>query len=788
MTVSAGHTFPRQPTTPMTDCTPTSPETELAALLLRLQQGDVTAEAAFTAVFEQCANQLLLDDPQQLLELVQMVANVPLHTAVARQQRAYFYALALRKTEQYTGAIAAFDALLAEPDLPAELNARALNSRAVAYELLGQPEAALNGYQQSLVQWQALGDERYQGMTRLNLGILAYKLRQYTEAENQLRQASAHFQALALLDWQLAAVNELGLVHRDRGQWKEALACFDQLISHHRQDGSMDNLAIGLQNRGEVLLFLGQLPEAEAALREAQALMASRAYQVDIHLYLGLIAQAHGQPAAAEAAYQAALSLAKTINRQESLPHIYYHLGDLRQRQADSKGAQAAWETAVTLIESSRQPVQDEGLKISLLGRWQQVYEALVLHALAGGDMAAAFLWAERSRARAFAEGITKEESAVVTLPQLQAAIPPDTAVLYYFTTGVLAWDVPLLPAIPLDNPLREHLLLPPRLFLFVITRNELTWHLCPLDPNKFAAASPRLLDGRRYLQPGVLSRLYDALLAPAGTVVDFSRLVIIPHGPLHQAPFAALLPLAGPSLTYAPNGALFARQAQPLPLDGATLAVGYNGAHRLVYAEAEAQMVARIMSGTCWLEGGAGKERLRHTAVTCRLLHFACHAFFDQDDPLASYLEIGGDERLTAREIAATWQLRAELVTLSACETGVSHILRGDEPLGLVRAFLVAGATAVLVTQWPVADLPTSLLMHRFYKGLSRRQRWNLPGALAEAQQWLRQATAAEIRPLLPAAMPALEGELDTAVPFAAPEHWAGFVLIGSGNMSWSA
>ncbi len=53
------------------------------------------------------------------------------------------------------------------------------------------------------------------------------------------------------------------------------------------------------------------------------------------------------------------------------------------------------------------------------------------------------------------------------------------------------------------------------------------------------------------------------------------------------------------------------------------------------------------------------------------------------------SALELGDGERLTAQEVREGWRLRAELVTLSVCQTGVSRVLRGDEPMGLVRAFL---------------------------------------------------------------------------------------------------
>ena len=122
----------------------------------------------------------------------------------------------------------------------------------------------------------------------------------------------------------------------------------------------------------------------------------------------------------------------------------------------------------------------------------------------------------------------------------------------------------------------------------------------------------------------------------------------------------------------------------------------------------------------------------------------------------------------------------------LSACQTGVSAVLRGDEPMGLIRAFLSAGARAVLVSQWPVADLPTFLLMQDFYgrlqAGMSASEALNL------AQSWLRELTIAEAVGVVKkvvadegvqeAALAELRG-MGTAVPYAHPQFWAAFVVV---------
>lgn len=770
------------------------------------------AEAAWTAVFTQLANHYFANDTAALLSLVADAEKLGLVTAVARQTRHYFQGVAAFRQDRYDDALALFADLLTAPDLPPDLRARALNARAVICRHTGRLEEAMAGYRASLSLWQELGDDHYQGIVHLNLGIIAYGLRHYETADDHLRQAEAFFHAAGSTAWLRKVQSELGLVQRDLGNWEASLAYFDAYIAQSQAVGADEDVGVGEANRGEVLLFKGDLAGAKAALQTALRLLPGRAYRVDHLLHLGLVYQAEGNLAGAEELYRHALTLAEEIGRREILPHVYYHLADALRRQGQAEAALDIFAQAAAIIQETRAPLRDEGLKISLLGRWQQVYEALVLHNLDLGQVGAAFTWAERARARAFAEGMTNQRHSApnlaemddkaqwewgedtVSLPEMLAALWPGEMVLCYFTTGVLEQDMPLLRAIPADNPLREQALLPPRILLFVLTDGGLTVHDCPLDPNLFATHSLRGFRAQRFLQTAVLQRLSRDLLPVMGSQLpDGQRsITIIPHGPLHRTPFTALLHReGGPALRYAPSGAILAwqRQRGTEPSGRGSLAVGYNSVaengRSLRYTEAEVQQVAALLGGAAWTGPEPKKERLRVTAVACRWLHIACHGWFDDADPLASYLETGAGERLTARELLADWRLSAELVTLSACETGVSQILRGDEPMGLVRAFLSAGARAVLVTQWPVDDLATFLLMGRFYAGIKEAgEAADLAALLHEAQSWLQQLTISAAQIILdrsainpPAAWAGLPAE---AAPYAAPEYWAGFILVG--------
>jgi tetratricopeptide (TPR) repeat protein len=200
------------------------------------------------------------------------------------------------------------------------------------------------------------------------------------------------------------------------------------------------------------------------------------------------------------------------------------------------------------------------------------------------------------------------------------------------------------------------------------------------------------------------------------------------------------------------------------------------------------------------------------------RYLHFATHGkannvrAFDSAlmlTPPAKLPEVHVGEpyldgRLTAAEVMEYWKLDAELVTLSACESGLGRQGGGDGLLGFAQAFLLAGSRAVCLTLWEVDDTATALLMDRFYRNLlGKREDGAKPmgkaAALHEAKHWLRTLTADQALERLGAITQGIvRGErparqqmrpipkTDAAgehTPYAHPRYWAAFVLIGDPN-----
>jgi CHAT domain-containing protein len=158
--------------------------------------------------------------------------------------------------------------------------------------------------------------------------------------------------------------------------------------------------------------------------------------------------------------------------------------------------------------------------------------------------------------------------------------------------------------------------------------------------------------------------------------------------------------------------------------------------------------------------EENATPEKVSELAQAARVVHFACHARADGQDPLGSGLLLapaGSDAGvLTAAEVVSQWRLRADLVMLSACETAVGVLHRYEGMYGLARAFLYAGARSVGASLWQVDDVSTAKLMNLFYQAYMRGV--GKAEALRRAQMSLLQSKE-----------------------YADPYYWSGFILMGA-------
>ncbi len=263
--------------------------------------------------------------------------------------------------------------------------------------------------------------------------------------------------------------------------------------------------------------------------------------------------------------------------------------------------------------------------------------------------------------------------------------------------------------------------------------------------------------------------------------------------------------------------------QIDPRPVKAAVLAgqaaehvlLGMRGGshERLPGTRREVEAVARLFpagSATTVMGEQACESVVQDLARSgkmkgFRYLHFASHGESDprnayrsalilapDPDRSADSLASETDGTITAEQIARTWDLDADLVVLSACETGLGLAAGGEGYLGFAQPLFAKGARSLVLSLWKVDDDATALLMTRFYGNLlGTRAGLKSPvpkaEALAEAKAWLRGAKSEEVGQAL-AALPRgtivrreAVVSVPTARPFEDPKYWAAFVLIGS-------
>ncbi len=254
------------------------------------------------------------------------------------------------------------------------------------------------------------------------------------------------------------------------------------------------------------------------------------------------------------------------------------------------------------------------------------------------------------------------------------------------------------------------------------------------LELNLAAAVStrdqPRQLESLDAHARILLQRLYGLLIQPVDDLLrECQRLVIVPQGVLHGIPFAALhdgtqFLVERGEVVLAPSASAISFCRQPRVrrapwADRPFLVIANSSDGVLRGALAEGETVARLFGAARLFEAEATVASVREKVRAAEVVHVAAHGQARPDAPLFSHLRLA-DGQLTALD-CLDLELDCELVTLSACETGHAVVAAGDEPIGLTRSLLYAGARSVIQSLWRVDDDATGQLMSDMYARLRR-------------------------------------------------------------------
>lgn len=264
---------------------------------------------------------------------------------------------------------------------------------------------------------------------------------------------------------------------------------------------------------------------------------------------------------------------------------------------------------------------------------------------------------------------------------------------------------------------------------------------------------------------------LYDMLVSPwRHLATDLNALIIVPHSALTYIPFEALSDgtrnlVDDFSISYAYSARLLREQNQ-MGSRGSSFAgfsanyAGHPFLPSLNGAVSEIQAIQRVIGSDAEIFINATAAAFKEQASNRSVIHLALHSFLHDEKPLFSQLVFSGADStlenvITANELYAM-ELNAELVVLSACESGIGQLNRGEGMMSLSRAFMYAGVPSTVISLWKVPDQATSLLMTSFYRHL-------LDGHSKDKALTLAKREFIERYPQM-----------------ASPYYWAGFIVNG--------
>lgn len=430
-------------------------------------------------------------------------------------------------------------------------------------------------------------------------------------------------------------------------------------------------------------------------------------------------------------------------------------LGRVELQRGNKPAALKAYLDTVAIAEQLRGKFQSDEFKTGLFGDIQKVFDTALDLAITQREFETAWVLSEASRSRQLLDAVRDRASDSlaehrITLAELQKSLAPGEAVLQFHV---------------LDQRSVVWLVTRTGLSAAVIAQGQAA--LAPLVENFRSSVIERRRDTST-----LAASLYKLLLAEVD-LAPAQRLYVVPHGPLHYLPFQALHDgrsylIERSALTVWPSAAigakLLARGSVPAPQ---LLGFGNPSTDKnvpLPGAEREVQQVAKLFNGSeIYLKQDATKDRFKASAGRHNMVHIAAHAELDDVDPLFSRILFASNASetglLEAREIYTLDLRGVRLITLSACESGLGRVARGDEIIGFTRSLLSAGANSIVASLWPVADDSTDLLMNRLYREL------------------------ASGRDLM-AAMQAAQLEVQKNRRFAHPFFWAPFNVIGNGRL----
>lgn len=571
---------------------------------------------------------------------------------------------------------------------------------------------------------------------------------------------------------QYAAFDEVADAAAKDGLPWASLAFRERVVEIARLTPDPPSLTHALMRRGEAFLALGRGQQAKADLGEALALCRKiadpavrRRRQADVLFALGKL-NAIGNPGKAIAFLDEAQQL---YRQHDELPLVdtFTERAAVLMRQGKSQLAMEELEAGTKELESRRSSIHDADSRITFFEQSRRLFETRI--ALEAVRPEVAFSTVERFRARSLLDRLVSDSTSEAGSQQVAEPLSSSS----------------IRESLPTGAVLVEFVVLPHEILTWTITRDGLSFRRVSSSSADLSKAVSRFcgeLRAARSVAEG--AGLYDLLIAPLREELrSDSFLIIVPDGPLHGLPFAALQNKENGrflveefQISLAASGSTLAlslrRERHRAQGELRLLAVGNPAFSRAQYpdlrslpgAEREAQAIAALYGRHAQLlTGGTATVRavLARTSGST-IIHMAAHARYNESSPGSSEIILASESRsgagqLRACDLEASHLADTRLAVLSACGTARSSGLHAEGSMALSRSLLAAGVPSVVGSLWDMNDAASYYAMVAFHQGILQGK--SPAAALRSAQ-----------REMMRSDNPAI----------ATPGSWAGLQVVG--------
>jgi CHAT domain-containing protein len=547
---------------------------------------------------------------------------------------------------------------------------------------------------------------------------------------------------------------------QQEGETEIALWFQEQMVRHLQRKGRPEGIVSALCKHASLLAAVGKRTAAAGNLAAARGFLQqisdpSQRRSIEGDVLLAEAELAAGSPRQAIEKLDVAIPVLRQTSNHYRLGQALLLSAGAKQALGENDGAESDLQSAIAEIEAQRETISAPNERISYLDRQRDIFNTMIGFQLDRRRKAdAAFSFSEQAKARMLWDWIVTGESSEAPPPSAERAVSPALNLRS------------LQAALPPNTAMIEYAVLPEKTILWIVRDNgeapqTVTAGIGEKALGDLVRRWRRSLEEADSAGIAALSpQLYDRLIRPAGSLIaSGERLVLIPDGALHMLPFALLRDgqtghylVQDHALTMAPSARVYAesrrrdRELAPLPKRGALVIAAPDfdldidpSLPALKFGDTDAA-IARVIPGSQVLrEEGATRRAFLRSAGDFGIVHFGGHSVVNTESPLRSQMLFAKSPDDATRGVLHSGEILRQrfpatrLMVLASCATAAGRVSRTEGVESLAQPFLAAGVPGVVASLWSVGDQGTAEFFQSFYRHLAKTG--DAAGALQAAQ-----------------------------------------------------